>query len=169
MRDYTERVQRAIQWHRSQLPPAEMMSRFDMYVTGVPIHGNVDKPTRFHTYACLFPVQGTYVAMNTGEWGEDCYVSPLEIRRIIADFTPPPEKVDAQRRIASEVFPGSSAAQRWTYACTLAEEFKLPVAFMAFGHTLRGGELSVYQGSAELAPLVRVAQQFKQAAPLNLN
>lgn len=164
MEDYSGRVRRAVLWHRGQLPPNESLPRFDMYVTGIPIHGDVDEPTYFHTYACLYPAQGVYVAMNTAEW-EGYSVAPQEIRDTIAAFTPPPEKVEAQRRVAAEAFPGSSAAMRWRLACTLTDGLRLPVACMAFGHTQRGGKLSVYQISEELAPLVKVAQEFKRAAP----
>ena len=168
-----ELVARAVRWHRNSLPPHENLSYFTMHVAGPQLHTGVSNPTRFHTYACLYPDLGQYVAMNTSEWSDypDCTISAIELREVIASLVVPPEKIEQQRKVAAHFF-GSSATTwfRWQAALQLCATFQLPVGMLMVGTTAAASERVVYMQTMALAPLVKVAAAFKEAAPqINFN
>lgn len=161
-------VERAVNWHRNSLPPHENIASFVMHVAGPKLHGDVVNPARFHTYACLYPELGRYVAMNTSEWDDypDCTISAAELREVIADLAIPSEKIEQQRKVAAQFF-GSSATTwfRWHAALQLCATVQLPVGMLMVGTTAATSERVVYMQTMALAPLVKVANAFKEAAP----
>jgi|GEM_PF-5723050 len=167
--DY-ELVVRAAYWYGGKLPAYESLERFIMQVHG-PRDEMHNDPTTYHTFACLYPELGLYLAADTArsskpaEWN----VTADVIRERINGFEPPEHHILHQRQLAAERMPGSTAAMRWDAAVMAASLSRLPVAMVAFGHTVQA-ELVVYQQSVVLAPLAKVSAAFKRAAPrINLN
>ncbi|HKX72663.1 MAG TPA: hypothetical protein VJM32_01475 [Candidatus Saccharimonadales bacterium] len=158
-------IERAIRWHLGQLPPNERVSCYDVHISGPMLHGDVVEPTMFHTYACLYPAEGLYIAANSGMWpGRG--ISAADLRKIIADTTISPEKVRDQDRVAEQyVGPGTSDVQRWALACATSVSFQLPVAMYMVGDTQAKGERVVYLRAIAIAPLGLAVAEFKRAAP----
>ena len=168
-----ELVERAVNWHRNSLPPHENLPFFVTHVAGPKLHGDVKNPARFHTYACLYPELGRYVAMNTSEWSEypGCTISAAELREVIASLAVPPEKIEQQRAVAAHyIGHGSTAFIRWQMALESCATFRLPVGMLMVGTTVAASERVVYMQTMALAPLAKVVALFKEAAPqINLN
>lgn len=164
-----EAVRRAVLWHQGQLPPGENLSCYDMHVAGPKLPPEGGMPTRFHTYACLFPEKGLYIAMNTGAW-PGCSISAVELRELIAATEAPSEKILDQRRIATTYVGASTASYRWEYAKLVAQHARLPIAFFAVGDTRDSNERVAYLRIVVFAPLAKVIAEFKRAAPqIHLN
>jgi hypothetical protein len=166
----TGNTYRAVLWHRGQLPPKEMLSFYDLHIDGPSLSADGTNPIRFHTYACLFPERGIYVAENTGDW-PDCSINPIELRQIIAEAEVSREKILDQREVTAQyVGPGASDNFRWDFALSLAMSQNLPIAFYTVGNTLTGNERVVYLRVVAIAPLAMVIAKFKEVAPqISLN
>lgn len=168
-----ELVERAVKWHRGELSANENLSNFAMHVAGPKLHDGSKNPTRFHTYACLYPELGRYVAMNTNEWSEwpDCTINAMELREVVASLTIPPEKIQQQRAVAAEYL-GSGVSAQFCREMALAAcaVSRLPVGMLVVGNTAATSERVVYMHTVAVAPLTWVATQFKEAAPqINFN
>lgn len=166
MDDAARLVERAALWFGRQLPEGEQAKDYSVHVLG-PGYSPVDPdlPT-YHTFACLYPNRGMYIAMNTERGVRPVHrrVTGTEIRDVIAGFTPSRERVQEQRALAGAVLPFTSIPIRWNAALAVGSILELPVAVMAFGHN-RNDELVVVQKSLLSAPLGIVAVMFKKATP----
>lgn len=158
-------TRKAVLWHQGQLSPSENLSSYDLHIAGPKLPADGTRPTRFHTYACLFPEQGLYVAENTGAW-PGYGINAAELRQIIADAQVPEAKILDQDAIAAHyVGPGATAQFRWSAALAMAMAIRLPIGFYAVGNTADNNEQVVYLRVVALAPLAMVIKKFKEAAP----
>lgn len=159
-------VQRAVLWHEGRLPRSEALPYYDFHIAGP--NPTASTVIRFHTYACLFPELGRYLALNTHEW-PDCSISPIEMRNIIAAAAAPQKKIAEQRKLIVAHIGPSSPRLHWMTAVSMAQASQLPTGFYAVGDTLEG-ERIVYLRAVLTAPLDLLIAEFKKAAPrINFN
>ena len=153
---------RVIDWYLGALPLQECPASYDHHISGPYLGGNVQRPTVFHTFACLYPDRGSYCAFSVGE--DKLRVSAADLRQLISTVEITPGAVQRQRAIADHyVGHETSDEDRWRFAKAAAMFSRLPVGFFSIGNTLADNEQAVYLRVAVAAPLERVIAEFKRA------
>lgn len=159
-------VLRAQLWFSGQLPSNQRVQHYDVQVQGPNVLGDAGALTEYNAFACLVVAQQQieYALLTVGD--DEALVNSQAIREIINGFEPSDADVQQHRLIVNRWSPGLTAALRWQAATQIATLYDVPLAMLAIGKTATGNELVVVQRSILVAPLRRVAQAFRGAAPL---
>lgn len=139
---------------------------YTMYVSGAQIGNDVNRPTWFHTFAVLFPLDGIGVNMAYAAAvidPEHADSSPQEIYGIIRGFAPAERHIIHQRELADKLLPSASDTTRWGVALYQAQRDTLPVAMLCIGSTRDNRQRTAYMWTNVLVPPALAAQQFKLA------